>query len=985
MKVIKVKQNYELLEKTKSLFSDLFSNYQVGVWSVCLKTNKVLNFSKSLEQIYEIQRNDFNKNPSLWKSLIHKEDMKEVEASQQQLFKGIPIKNKYRITTPSGKVKWLYDHTIPHIDDNGELIRLDGMILNITDYVHNLEGIRKELKDIKRAIDKTSNVLISDHLGNITYVNDYVCQSSQYNKEELLGQTPSIFTSGVHPKSFYQNIWNKITSGQIWRGEICNRRKDGSLFWLSGTIVPFLDESGKPYQYISIRNDITEQKLLQEELLLKRKQIKNGEKKLESLLKFSSEAVAVTNLQGEFEYCSASFDRILHFQQDKLLRTSVFSLVHHEDKHRLENFMMSSVEKMGKPFTFELRLMNAFHQWIECEIVLNNYLHEPGINGLIMNIRDISKAKEAQRLIEYSAYHDFLTGLKNRRFFEEEVEKRLSDAKNNESKLALIILDLDRFKFVNDTLGHFAGDELLKELGKRLSQLQSEQMVISRIGGDEFGIIVSDTGMMESLDSLLQQIMNLVAKSFIIDELEIYITSSIGVSIFPNCGHDTKTLLKNADIAMYRVKEEGKNNFLIFDPNMDVDSYKKFTITSDLRKAIELNELEVHYQPKVDIKTNQIVGAEALVRWKHPVWGYVPPNEFISIAEETRLINNIGDWVLEEVTRHLKEREYQRLPQIPIAINLSPIQFLQQNIVEKMKRTLDEFEVDPELIEIEVTETSLIDNEKQVIRILEEFCQIGIKIAIDDFGTGYSSLMYLNKFKIDILKIDQYFLKDITIEKNSQQIFNAIVKLAQGLGMLIVVEGVETTKQLEFINEYKDIIVQGFLFSKPLEVESFNSLIKTGYCVPQHNLDKELTIEKRNYFRINFIKPIEAEMTLLQIGTKPINIGYTKILIENIGPGGLCYLSHINLPIRKDLLLKFKFMILGNLFEIKGNMVWSNIAEDQIYHYGIQFIVSEKEKEDLTYILNQLQIKLKKNPIPPESNVISVNKFSYMKQLIKGN
>ncbi|OIJ15193.1 hypothetical protein BKP35_04915 [Anaerobacillus arseniciselenatis] len=847
----------ELLQYSKMALSDISDEFQVGIWSVCLQTNSIIEFSDALEKIYEEPKRIFEEDIHIWRDFIHDKDYEEVIKSQKDLKKGKMVKNKYRIKVRSGKVKCVYVSLLPHLNKDSDLIRIDGIIVDITNSEKAIIKTEKKLADIKYAIDQTNNIMITDKYGVMTYVNDFVCQSSKYSREELLGKTPKMLKSGVHSKEFYKNLWDTINSGNIWKGEICNRTKDGSLYWTKGTIVPFIDDDGKPYQFVSIRNDVTEQKKLEHEILLNRQQI------------------------------------------------------------------------------------------------------------------------------EYIAYHDYLTDLTNRRYFEENVEKKIAKSEAK-SKMAVIVLDLDRFKYVNDTLGHCTGDQLLKQIGDRLRNILTEGVSVSRIGGDEFGIIVNNEVILSDLPSFLKQLLRMFEEPFLVDDLELFFTTSMGVSIYPTCGNDVKTLLKNANIALYRVKDEGRNNYQFFDPTLDVDNYKKFSIANDLRKAIKNDEFSIHYQPKVNIQNNQIIGAEALIRWNHPVWGNVPPIEFITIAEETWFINELGHWVFESVCQQLKLWEKERVPQIPIAINFSPIQFLQQNLVENLITVINKYDIDPQLIEVEVTETALLNNEQQVHSIIEEMRELGIKVALDDFGTGYSSLVYLKKFKIDALKVDQYFLKNITIEKNSQQILDAVVKLAHSLNMTVVVEGVETNEQLELIYQYKDLIVQGYLFSKPIPAIELVDLLRNGQCFPKEVKGSESIREKRRFFRVPFKTPIEGEMTVLQIGSKPLQLGFTKILIENIGAGGLCYSSHINLPVRKYLLLKVKFKVLGTDLALKAKISWSQSIEG-FYQYGIEFIMTEREKADLIYLLNQLQISLKRNPTPPESNTISISKNAYLKRLLKGN
>ncbi|WP_066051410.1 putative bifunctional diguanylate cyclase/phosphodiesterase [Robertmurraya korlensis] len=416
--------------------------------------------------------------------------------------------------------------------------------------------------------------------------------------------------------------------------------------------------------------------------------------------------------------------------------------------------------------------------------------------------------------MEYLAYHDVVTGLPNRRF----IEKRLSRAISNHNgrskkKIAFLLLDLDRFKHINDSLGHSYGDLLLKEVGDRLSSSLKPNELVCRIGGDEYGILLENTNELK-INQMAEDILTALRKTYDIRGEELYVTPSIGVSIFPDHGNTFESLLMKADTAMYKVKEAGKNHYKIYNEEMDIEP--QVTMENALRKGIERNELELFYQPQVSLENNQIVGVEALLRWIRPEQGMVPPCEFIPLAEETGLILPIGEWVLKEACLQSVAWEKQGLSPVRIAVNISAIQFKQSNFIEKVTATLFETKANPEYIELEITESVAMGSIEDTLAKLQALKEMGFYIAIDDFGTGYSSLQYLNQYPIDRLKIDRSFISSLNTSEKNVAIVKLIVLMAKGLNYKVIAEGVEEESQKVFLRSIDCDEFQGYLFSPPL-------------------------------------------------------------------------------------------------------------------------------------------------------------------------
>jgi len=442
-------------------------------------------------------------------------------------------------------------------------------------------------------------------------------------------------------------------------------------------------------------------------------------------------------------------------------------------------------------------------------------------------VNEISERKRAEERLNYMAHYDQLTGLPNRILFNDLLKQAMIEAAAHERLVALMFLDLDRFKTINDTLGHETGDALLKAVAERLRDCLRRGDTVARLSGDEFALVFADMAHIDDASRLAQKILDRFTTPFRIGERDLFITSSIGITLYPFDQDDANTLLKNADAAMYRAKEQGRNNYQFYTSEMNVRALERLSFETNLRQALERDEFILHYQPKVDLVTGNVIGMEALLRWQNPELGLVSPAEFIPLAEETGLIVAIGEWVIRTACKQNKAWQAAGLPFLRISVNLSARQFKEKNIVERVAQALKETGLEARYLELELTE-SLLQTPETTITPLKELHALGIHLSIDDFGTGYSSLSYLKRFPIDTLKIDRSFVRDITTDADDAAIANAIITMAHSLGMYVVAEGVETGEQLAFLCQRKCDSMQGYYFSKPLPADAFVSLIKEG-------------------------------------------------------------------------------------------------------------------------------------------------------------
>lgn len=435
--------------------------------------------------------------------------------------------------------------------------------------------------------------------------------------------------------------------------------------------------------------------------------------------------------------------------------------------------------------------------------------------GSVGSFRDITERYENQILMEHHAHHDDLTGLPNRRYFQTFGNDILESCQSRDKLLAIFLLDLDRFKLINDTLGHAKGDILLVEIAQRLNKYLVDKGKLFRMGGDEFTVTLSEIHTLEEVTKIADDIIEVVRKPFVIQNLEFHVSTSIGIAIYPNDGSNINTLFSHADTAMYRAKERGKNGYCFYNSDMSEESLQKLTLETELELAIKNNDLVLHFQPQIDLHTNQIVGMEALLRWNHPQLGLISPENFIPLAEEMGLMVNLGEWVLYHACKQMKEWHDQGLTALKLSINLSPQEFLKQRFVDKVKQVLHETGLTPHSLELEITESMTMD----VVRstsILEELNGLGIQIAIDDFGTGFSSLSYLKNFPIHRLKIDRSFVRDMMNGPKDAKIVSTIISMAHAMNLKVIAEGVETEEQLHFLRNLECDEIQGYYYSKPL-------------------------------------------------------------------------------------------------------------------------------------------------------------------------
>ena len=561
----------------------------------------------------------------------------------------------------------------------------------------------------------------------------------------------------------------------------------------------------------------------------------DSEERFRTLVETSSDWIWEVDARGVYTYASPKVQDLLGYAPEKVVGKTPFDFMPPEEAERVGRLFAESVAAQ-RPFE---RLENVNLRKDGRRVVLETsgvpvFDHEGGLAGYRGVDRDITERIKAQEKLHYLAYHDELTGLPNRTLLIDRLGQTVLEAGRRGRRAAVLCLDLDRFKFVNETLGHDAGNALIKSVARRLLECVRPGDSVARLEGDEFAMVFADVAQPDDAYRVLHRIKERFALPLAVDGHNLFVTLSIGVALYPLDGADADTLLRNAEAAMYQAKEHSGDTHRFYAAQMTAASVERLALETGLREALERGEFLLHYQPQVDLKSGRITGVEALVRWRHPERGLVPPATFIPLAEETGLIVPIGVWVLHEACHQARAWQKEKPEAIRVAINLSPQQFREPGLSETVRRILGETGLDPHLLDIELTESVLAGNSDSVAGVLGELEQLGIQISIDDFGTGYSSLSHLKRFPVDVLKIDQSFVRDCTTDPDDAAIVQAIITMAHALGIQTIAEGVETKEQLEFLRRNGCDAMQGFYFSRPVPAEEITRMLRK-----QRRLDLE--------------------------------------------------------------------------------------------------------------------------------------------------
>ena len=823
----------------------------------------------------------------------------------------------------------------------------------LTAEIAERKAVEEQLRMKAAALEAAANsILITDSTGAITWVNSAFSRLTGYTLEEALGKNPRILSSGKQDRSFYAELWATITSGEVWHGEVTNRRKDGTIYEEEMTITPVRSQSGAISHFVAIKQDITTRKAIAEALLHAEEKYRglveeavvgifqatpdghiisanpamarmhgyaspaelisevsnaaqqlfvnpaqlqeitrvledngvahnvevevyqrDGSKKwflanlrgvrgpegkvvrhegmVQDITERKAMAEALAQAQEKYRimvedavvgiYRSTPDGKFLTVNRamaewagynspEEFLRNTPSSAQMYSDPARRDQFRRL-MRAQGKVRDFEVDTRTPNGEKRTLSVSARSVRDADGVDLYYEGmVQDITERKVAEERVQFLAYYDALTGLPNRRLLLDRLTQALAGARRRKEKVALLFLDLDRFKTINDSLGHSAGDLLLKEVAKRLKGWAREQDTVARLGGDEFVVVLSAVDVAGAAVAA-DRLMKMMSSEFTVQGHLFSASCSVGISLFPDHGPDGETLIKHADAAMYCAKENGRNSLQFFAQEMNNRAVERLTLESSLRLAIERHELFLVYQPQCDVATGKMIGAEALLRWRHPELGLVPPDRFIPVAENSGLIVTIGEWVLETACAQARQWQDEGLPPLPVAVNVSAVQFRQQSFPDLVRKVLRETGLSPEYLELELTESLLLGNAEATLSMLQRLRTMGVKLSIDDFGTGYSSLSYLNHLPVYKLKIDRSFVRDIAVDPDDAAITGTIISMAKNLKIKVIAEGVENEEQMSFLRQHDCDEVQGYLFSKPLPAAEFSHKLR-GTLLP---------------------------------------------------------------------------------------------------------------------------------------------------------
>ncbi|MGD1021187.1 MAG: EAL domain-containing protein [Candidatus Sulfotelmatobacter sp.] len=660
-------------------------------------------------------------------------------------------------------------------------------------------------------------IFLLDPGGRVVSWNAGAERMKGYTAGEIIGQNFSCFFSPEDIKRGRPEEVLGMTAASGRHEEHGIRvRKDGSQFLASATLTALRDADGSLRGFSEISHDLSESE--------------ESEARYRGLLEAAPDAMVVVNQDGEIVLLNVQAEKQFGYRRDELVGQKVKNIIPEGFAERLiADALRSAEDALAQQIGMGIELNGRRKDGSEfpIEIMLSPL---EGAEGILVTaaIRDITTRKKAEALMIHSSEHDFLTGLPNRMLLNDRVNQAILLALRHRRRVAVLFLDLDGFKHINDSLGHPTGDKLLQSVGKRLVDCVRGSDTVSRQGGDEFVVLLSEEEDSEDASITARRMLRGVAEAHFIDQHDLHVTCSVGISLYPDDGLNAETLIKNADTAMYQAKENGRQTYQYFKPAMNVRAVERQSIEEGLRRALERQEFVVHYQPKINLKTGRITGAEALLRWTHPIRGPVSPAQFIPVAEDCGLILPIGTWVLRQACQQARAWVDAGLPLGTMAVNISAMQLRSENFLEGVFAILHDTRLDPRLLELELTESVLMKHAESTASILTALRDRGVQVAIDDFGTGYSSLSYLRKFPIDALKIDQSFVGQITTVPDETIIVKAVIGLGRSLKLRVIAEGVETQEQLAFLQAHQCDEAQGYYFSRPVLPQQFAKLLKGG-------------------------------------------------------------------------------------------------------------------------------------------------------------
>lgn len=761
-----------------------------------------------------------------WKDALHPDDVSCFDQWQAFLKAGRPFSTELRFRKPDGSIVWAYTWAEPQWAEGEEPTGYVGIVVDITERRQAEEELRRHAEILANIAE---GVIVADETGYISFANSAMEHLCGYSSGEMLGMHVSELNAAPKEEGYRlrENMITVLKEQGQWNGEYEACRKNGEIFTMAARISR-KEIAGKHY-FISVEKDVTELKKAEENLRLWGRAIEA-----------SSNGIIIVDVAAsgqQIVYANAAFEQITGYSMEEAKKSSILPFLQEGNQGQLgmEEIRLALHEqregrailcdrrKDGQPFWYELAVAPVREA-------------DGRVTYFIGILNDITERKRYEAELEYQATHDSLTKLPNRSLLEDRLQQAIVHAQRDKKMAAALFIDLDRFKIVNDSIGHAAGDQMLCQMSERLHRILRAGDTVARRGGDEFVVVLERIESEQEAADWAQRLMHDLTDPFLVAEREFYATCSIGIGLYPKDGAAASELLKNADAAMYRAKELGRNNFQFYTPTMNERARERLEIETALRNALERSEFVLYYQPQVDLSTGMMIGMEALIRWQHPTLGMLPPSRFIGLAEETGLIVPIGAWVLRTACAQAKAWQLAGLGDLRIAVNLSARQFAQRNLADLISTILKDTGLAAKFLDIELTESLVMADVEEAINVLNDLRALGVQVSIDDFGTGYSSLSYLKRFPIDVLKIDRSFVHQIALRSDEASISDAIISMAHSLGIRVIAEGVETEAQCEFLSRNMCDEIQGYLFSEALAANDMEALLVEARRLPGHLL-----------------------------------------------------------------------------------------------------------------------------------------------------
>lgn len=807
------RQAEEQLRQSEERFRQLAENITEVFWMTNPDKNEMLYVSPGYEKIWGRSCRSLYDRPITWMDAIHPEDRERVATSALIHQRLGTYDEAYRIIRPDGSIRWIRDRAFPIKDRSGRVYRLTGIAEDITARNEAEEALRAS-KEFSENLIQTANVMILslDPDGKIEIFNQAAEEMTGYTLSELQGKN---WFEILVPKDRYPYVWeefSRLTAGgspKTFENPILTKSgEERYIMWQNNQVRI----GGKVVSTISFGNDITE-----------RKQAGEALKKSEERLRMAISAARMYTWDWDVQ--TGRVIRSGHYQEVYGADLSVsdsnyFSFlrgVHPEDRKKVEEAVDRAVQ--GKaPYRIDFRVVRSDGQirWLESQA--EAYRGANGIASRMIGVtQDITERKQAEEMVEHLAFYDTVTDLPNRNNLIESLLRAIGSGRNKNNTMALILMDLDHFKEINDTLGHQRGDMILKEVGSRLKSVLFVPDIVARLGGDEFAVLLPKLAKAEDLDRVIRKIQEALHPPFMIEGLPIVVEGSMGIALCPEHGTNPDSLLQRADVALYAAKESGSGHTL-YAPELDRHSPQRLAMMAELRQAIEQNHLFLHYQPKVSLKKRTVSGVEALVRWRHPLRGMIPPDQFIGLAERSGLIHPLTHSVLQMAMRQCALWRQAGFG-ISVSVNLSARNLVDPNLPETVSELLRTSGVTPDLIRFEITESAIITDPARAQETLINLHRLGIGLSIDDFGTGYSSLSYLRDLPVDRIKVDKSFVMKMIQKEGDEKIVRSTIDLAHNLGLDVVAEGVETQEILDRLTEMGCEEAQGYFISRPLPAE----------------------------------------------------------------------------------------------------------------------------------------------------------------------